>query len=122
MPMPVPASKPLGRAVLAANPTLSDIVVTPVGAQANSITEIYCLWVANTDSVPHAVILRSGAGVLVAPTHSLGEGWVIAGYTTWKIDGGGKPVIILMSGDKLQGTADIAGKVNVTAFGEETSN
>ena len=120
MPAPIPAKKPLGRAVLGI--TLTDIVVTPVGAQVNSITEITCLWIANTDSAPRAVLLRSGAGVLVAPTHSLGEAWVIAANTTWKLDNGGNSIIVLMAGEKLQGNADIAGKITVTAYGQETSN
>jgi hypothetical protein len=115
------AIKPLGQVTLGV--ALADIVATPTGAQPNSIVEIYTIWVANTDTVARAVTLRYGAGVLVSPTNSLGEALSIPANTTWIMESNNdKPVVCLKAGDHLQGLCDAASKVNITAFGQETSN
>jgi hypothetical protein len=116
---PPPAIKPLGRAVLGTG--LTDIVVAP-SAAPNSISEIFVIWVANTDTAVRTVSLRTGSGALVSPGNSLGEGWAIPANTTFEIDGSSSHVCVLKQGEKLQGLCDVANKVTVSCYGQETSN
>lgn len=118
---PLPAIKPLGQVKLGV--AMTDIVVTPTGVQPNSMSEVWVLWIANTDTVNRTLSLRYGpAGALISPDNSLGENWVIPPGKTWEIDGGSGFICILRAGDHLAGLCDVANKVTITAFGQETSN
>jgi hypothetical protein len=96
---------------------LTTVYEVPSSPQ-NVHARVNAIWIANTDSVPHAVTLRVGTGTLTV-ANALSEAWAVPANTTFVVSGS-EWILSMSAGMKLQGLADVAAKVTVTASGDES--
>lgn len=86
----------------------------------NGFSQCTSLWIANTDSVAHTFTLRIGTGTTTV-ADSLGEALAIAANTTYFLSTGDASVFLVLNGEVVQGLADVANKVTITAYGQLTA-
>lgn len=81
----------------------------------NTQTNVYSLWICNTDNAAHTFTLRFGGGTAA---DSLFDGAPIAANTTVQVDAN-TCLAVVPAGLTIQGNADAASKVTVSIYGEE---
>ena len=81
----------------------------------NTQTNVYSLWICNTDSAAHTFTLRFGGGTLA---DSMFEATAIPANSTVQVDAN-TCLAVIPAGLTIQGNADAASKVTVSVYGEE---
>jgi len=83
------------------------------------MARIEALNICNTDTVAHAITIRTGVGALTA-ANSIFDAAPIPANTTWICSPQGYAFLVA-AGGTIQAFADVAAKVSVSVYGSEVT-